>query len=167
MNRPQPFRWLGTVNGHEVSAGGAAGPDPYRTPGTIVIQMSMRGSPKIAIAVSASLLAFGYPEVLAQADNVPDMIVVTESVLAWYPKHPHAIQDAQDAIATAAEIWKARWPDAPLSAENWQLKFMANLVDGVWVIDDGEGFTITLDPKDGHVITATVLMFHEVRPRTR
>jgi len=102
---------------------------------------------------------------LAQADNIPDIVLVTESVLAWYPQHPHEIQDSRDAIATAAEIWKSRWPDAPLSNENWQLLFTANLEDGVWVINDEAGFRMTMDPKNGHVITATSLIADELVPR--
>ena len=79
--------------------------------------------------------------------------------------HPHAVQDARDAIATASEIWKAHIPYSPMNSWNWQLKFVARLVDGVWVINNEYGLTITLDAKDGHVITTTQAMYHSVPPK--
>jgi hypothetical protein len=78
---------------------------------------------------------------------------------------PHAIRDANDAIATAWIEWKQQFPDRDIeSALVWETECSARLHGKVWTVkkrssapDDPRGITIYLDAGDGHIISAKVV----------
>jgi hypothetical protein len=91
------------------------------------------------------------------------LLAAAVGVAAGFPNpNPHAVRDAQDAIATARADWQAQYPLTNGNGATWERAFSATLSGKVWTIRQRAvtahpPTTIRLDATDGHIISASNL----------